>query len=158
MDIRRTRATGRAGWLVISALIAVMLHACKVTKHLEVVSADEVAATLVMQYEHGYEDYEVRWEEARAEAARRCRAWGRSRADFSDAQVECIASEHVVEQPGATGCIPPDPSQVEGMGTKVAEDRRSFRGVGTVGSSVCQEFLRAGCARWRVRYTVRCAD
>ena len=64
MGAGATRLSCKPVWMTVIALGAFCGQACKVTKHLEVVSANQASATLTMQYEHGYEDYAVHWDAA----------------------------------------------------------------------------------------------
>ena len=47
------------GFALSIFLAAALLSGCKVKKHLQVAEANEADATLVLQYEHGFEHYVV---------------------------------------------------------------------------------------------------
>ena len=141
---------------VLSA--AISLSACKVNKHLQVVSANEADATLVLQYEHGFEQYVVEWDEAEKDALERCATWGYSAVEFSDSgTIECIEKQ----QRTVTGARPPGESEEPGMGTQAAERERKRRSLGTVGQSVRSTppaGAEYGCVYWRVTYLGHCIE
>lgn len=134
------------------------LVGCKVKKHLEVATADEADATLILQYEHGFEHYVVDWDRAEKDALERCTAWGYSNVEFSEAgTIECIEKH----QRNVTGFRPPGSSAEPGMGTEAAERERMRRSAGVVGKSVTRTppaGAEYGCVRWRVTYVGHCFD
>ena len=148
----------RVAMAALLLLAGVTLTACKATKHLEVVTANEADATLLLQYEHGFEHYVVEWDEAEADAVERCRAWGYSAVEFSDrAAIECIE----MHEQTVTGARPPGQSEEPGMGTKAAERERMRRSLGATGQSLrttLPEGAEYGCVRWRVTYLGHCID
>ena len=82
----------RVGVLLV-VLTGISVSGCKVDKYLEIVNANEADATLTMQYEHGFEEYNLHWEQAQSDAMERCRAWGYSGAQFADSgTIQCIKS------------------------------------------------------------------
>lgn len=134
------------------------LSGCKTRKQLDIVNANEADATLVLQYEHGFEKYVVQWAQAENDALERCKAWGFSQVEFSEAgSVECIEKL----QRKVTGARPPGQSSEPGMGTEAAERERMRRGLGTVGKSITRTppaGAEYGCVRWRVTYVGHCFD
>ena len=141
----------------VSALVFVsFLGGCKVKKHLTIADANEADATLVLQYEHGFEHYVVEWHEAEEEALERCAAWGYSGVEFSEAgTIECIETH----EKSVTGARPPGESVEPGMGTQAAERERARRSVGAVGASVARTpppGAEYGCVYWRVTYIGHC--
>lgn len=145
--------------LAASLLLAgIQLSACKVKKHLQVVTANEADATLVLQYEHGFEQYMVEWDEAEDDALERCAAWGYSAVEFSESgTIECIEKH----EPKVTGARPAGQAEESGMGTQAAERERMRRGVGTPGQSLRTpppEGAEYGCVYWRVTYLGHCID
>lgn len=142
--------------LGLLALTSATLSGCKVKKHLDIVNANEADATLVLQYEHGFEQYVVKWDEAEKDALARCGEWGYSGVEFSVVgEVECIEKH----QRKVTGARPPGQSAEPGMGTQAAERERSRRSLGTVGKSVTRTApagAQYGCVRWRVTYVGHC--
>jgi len=138
-------------------LAGVLLSACWVTKHVAIVSANEADATFVLQYEHGFEDYRLKWEDAEHEALDRCSAWGYSGVEFSDSgTIECTERH----ERKVTGFRPPGQSEEPGMGTQAAELERSRRSLGTVGKSLrtVPKTTDFGCIRWRVTYIGHCTN
>ena len=80
--------TGFGALLMLTT--GMLLPGCKVDKYLEVASANEVDGTLTMQYEHGFEEYVLHWENAQGDAEERCAAWGYSGAAFTDSgTIQC---------------------------------------------------------------------
>ena len=132
------------------------LSGCKIKKHLDIVTADETEATLVLQYEHGFEKYVVQWDRAEKDALDRCAEWGYSEVEFSVVgEVECIEKH----ERKVTGARPPGQSKEPGMGTQAAERERSRRSLGTVGKSVTRTApagAEYGCVRWQVTYVGHC--
>jgi hypothetical protein len=121
-----------------------------------VATANEADATLVLQYEHGFEHYVVEWDRAEEDALERCVSWGYSDVEFSDSgTIECIQKH----QRNVTGVRPPGSSEEPGMGTEAAERERMRRGV--VGKSVRRAppaGAEYGCIHWRVTYIGHCID
>lgn len=145
--------------LVASLVLAAsLLSACKIKKHLTVASANEADATLVLQYEHGFEHYVVEWDEAEEDALERCAAWGYSTVEFSEAgTIECIEKQGQ----NVTGARPPGQSEEAGMGTQAAERERSRRSMGAPGQSLRSTpppGAEYGCVYWRVTYLGHCID
>ena len=134
------------------------LSGCTVKKHLDIATANEADATLVLQYEPGFESYVVQWDDAEKEALERCESWGYSNVEFSRAgPIECIEKR----ERNVTGARPPGQSEEPGMGTQAAERERMRRGLGTVGKTVGQTpppGTEYGCVYWRVTYTGHCFD
>ena len=96
-----TCASNRPAWpvgiiatrvgVLLMLTTGVLLPGCKVDKYLEVANANEADATLTMQYEHGFEEYVLHWENAQGDAEERCAAWGYSGAAFPDSgTIQCI--------------------------------------------------------------------
>lgn len=148
----------RIGLIGLLVFAGVALSGCKVKKHLAVVTANEADATLVLQYEHGFEQYVVEWDEAEEDAIERCTAWGYSAVEFSHSGViECIDKQ----ERKVTGARPPGESQEPGMGTEAAERERMRRGVGATGQSLRHPpppGAEYGCVYWRVTYLGHCID
>ncbi len=149
----------RSFWVV--SLLAIAMGAssgCKVKKQLDIVNANESDATMVLQYEHGFEKYVVQWSQAEQDALERCKAWGFSQVEFSETGIiECIEKM----QRNVTGARPSGQSSEPGMGTEAAERERMRRGLGTVGKSVTRTppaGTEYGCIRWRVTYVGHCFD
>ena len=138
------------------ALGAALLSGCKVKKHLAIADANEADATLVLQYEHGFEHYVVEWDEVEEEALEYCQAWGYSSVEFSEAgTIECIEKH----EKKVVGARPPGESEEPGMGTQAAERERMRRGAGTVGKGVGRTpppGTEYGCVYWRVTYVGHC--
>ena len=147
---------GRVLVLVSLALLATLWLGCKVKKHLTIADANEADATLVLQYEHGFEHYVVEWGDVEEKALERCEAWGYSGVEFSEAgTIECIEKH----EKKVAGARPPGESEEPGMGTQAAERERMRRGVGTVGEGVGRTppaGTEYGCVYWRVTYIGRC--
>ena len=143
-------------WMGLVVCASGALTGCKLEKHLDIVNADEAEATLVLQYEHGFEKYVVEWGRAEKDALARCGEWGYSGVEFSVVgEVECIEKH----QRNVTGARPPGQSAEPGMGTQAAERERSRRSLGTVGKSVTRTppaGAEYGCIRWRVTYVGHC--
>lgn len=153
------RGTMRRVILTASVLsMGISLTACKVKKHMQVVTANEADATLVLRYEHGFEQYVVEWDEAEEDALERCAAWGYSAVEFSESgTIECIEKR----QRTVTGARPPGESEEPGMGTQAAERERERRSLGTVGQSVRSTpapGAEYGCVYWRVTYLGHCIE
>lgn len=147
--------------LVIIASVSVAgvcLSACKIVKHVDIVTANEADATLVLQHEHGFEDYHVEWDEVEEDVLARCADWGYSDAEFAGGgNIECIE----MRERTVTGARPPGQSAEPGMGTQAAERERMLRGAGTVGQSVRSTKppppgAEYGCVYWRVTYVGHC--
>lgn len=148
----------RALVIAFVLLAATALSACKVKKHLEVVTANEADATLVLQYDHGFEHYVVEWDEAEEDALERCAAWGYSGVEFSEVgTIECIQKH----ERKVTGARPQGQSEEPGMGTEAAERERMRRGVGATGQSIGRTppaGAEYGCVYWRVTYLGHCIE
>lgn len=145
--------------LPLSLLVTlVALAGCKITKQVEMTSANEADATFVFQYEHGFEQYVVDWENAEEQALSRCQSWGYSGVELTGSgSIECIE----VHERNVTGARPSGMSEEPGMGTKAAERERDRRNLGTVGQSVRDTDppppgAEEGCVYWRVTYTGHC--
>ena len=77
----------------VLVVIGIPLSGCKVDKYLEVASANKADGTMTLQYEHGFEDYALHWDDAQRDAIQRCTEWGYSGAQFSESgTIECIKS------------------------------------------------------------------
>lgn len=142
-----------------SLLLAMIpLSGCKMKKHLKVVTANEVDATVVLQYEHGFEHYVVEWDEAEEDALERCEAWGYSGVEFAEVgTIECIEKQ----ERKITGARPPGESEEPGMGTEAAERERMRRSAGSVGQSLRRPppaGAQYGCVYWRVTYLGHCIN
>jgi len=145
-----------SGFLLLALTMSASSGCIK--KQFGIVGANEADATLVLQYEHGFEKYTVNWDRAEEDALERCEAWGYSQVEFSDVgEVECIEKRHR----NVTGARPPGQSAEPGMGTQAAERERMRRGLGTVGKSVGRTpppGTEYGCVYWRVTYSGHCFD
>lgn len=148
----------KVSWLGALLLIGAQLVGCKVNKQMDVTTANEADATLVLQYEHGFEKYAVDWDKAEKDALARCSAWGFSKVEFSDSgTIECIE----MRKGTVVGARPPSTSEEPGMGTEAAERERMRRSLGTVGKSITRTppaGTEYGCVRWRVTYVGHCFD
>ena len=136
-----------------------LLGGCKVKKHLTIADANQADATIVLQYEHGFENYRLEWEEAEQDALARCESWGYSAIEFPESgDIECIE----LHERKVTGARPPGQSEEPGMGTQAAERERALRSVGTVGQGVrgatAPPGAEYGCIRWRVTYVAHCTE
>ena len=137
--------------------LSLVLGGCKITVPVAVADPNEADATLVLQYDHGFEDYKLDWEEAEDKAIDLCRLWGYGAVEYSEeGSVECIGwHDSTVE-----GARPHGQSESPGLGTSAAERERDSRNIGTVGQSVrtasSPPGAEYGCIRWRVTYQARC--
>ena len=143
------------GWI---RLVAVVLVAgCKITVPVSVADPNPADATLVLQYEHGFEDYQLDWDAAEDDALDMCASWGYSVVEFSEeGNIECIEWHDSTVK----GARPHGQSDEAGMGTRAAERERDNRNIGTVGQSMRNTSsppgAEYGCVRWRVTYQAHC--
>jgi len=111
-----------SGFLLLALTMSASSGCIK--KQFGIVGANQADATLVLQYEHGFEKYTVNWDRAEEDALERCEAWGYSQVEFSDVgEVECIEKRHR----NVTGARPPGQSAEPGMGREDAS-RPGHRG------------------------------
>ena len=142
---------------VVVGVCLLGLVGCKITVPVQVAEPNEADATLVLQYEHGFEDYQLDWRGAEDDAIEMCRGWGYDAVEFSEeGNIECIDWHDSTVK----GARPHGQSEEPGMGTRAAERERDVRNIGTVGQGVgtatSPPGAEYGCVRWRVTYQAHC--
>lgn len=141
----------------VFTILGAFAAGCAITVPVQVAEPNAADATLVLRYEHGFEDYQLDWNRAEEQAIETCQSWGYSAVEFSeDGDIECIEWN----DPTVKGARPPGQSESPGMGTRAAERERDHRNIGTVGQSVrtasSPPGAEYGCVRWQVSYQARC--
>ena len=152
----------RHSWIGALVACAAALCGCKITQQVDIVSANQADATLVLQYEHGLEDYSIKWDEVEDRVLAQCAQWGYSAAEFvGDGDLECVdRHERIVVGARPPGESVDDPS----LGSRAAQRERDFRNMGAVGQSMRGSMeprppdVAEGCIRWRVIYAGRCTN
>ena len=106
----------------MSVLTFVLFAGCKITVPVTIADPNQADATLVLQYEHGFEDYQLDWAGAEDDAFETCASWGYSAVECSEeGDIECIDWHDSTVK----GARPPGQSESGGMGTNAAERERA---------------------------------